>query len=417
MITHTKRFIASALAYFILGHALGMIYLLDPDLIAHIKPIHTHITLLGGVSFMIMGITYFVIPLFTQKKVFSERAINLHFIMANVGLLGMIISLAFESYSSLFLFSIIEVFSSYLFLFNIISTARKGEAVDTVPEEGSLLTLKGDSLTDRWATFFTQASVIYYVLGCTMGGYMAHDPAKWGYLKAHFHINLLGWVTMMIYGVAYHLFPRFSGSAVRYKNLVKYSFFVANAGLIIMSAALIYRAATGSDVSTIYFIITAAIIESIAALMFVYNIMPCIKSSLNKMNRPSLLFIRASITYLMIGILFGIYMVYNPAIIERFIPVHAHLNLLGWVMMMIFGVGYYIIPAISGKELFSQKIARIQFWIANSGLIGFLIMLPQNNGGNKGSLMFFATLIFISFFLFVFNIAKSGALNSLLNRT
>jgi len=417
MITHTKRFIASSLAYFILGHALGMVYLLRPDLIAHIRPVHTHITLLGGVSFMIIGVTYFVIPLFIQKKAFNEKAINLHFIMANAGLLGMIISLALENYAGLYLFSIIEVVSSYLFLFNIISTAIKGKPVEALPEEGSFLLLEGDSYTDRWATLFTQASAVYFVLGCTMGGYMAHDPARWGYLKVHFHVNLLGWVTMMIYGVAYHLFPRFSGSAVQNKKLVKYNFFIANAGLIIMSAALIYRAATGSDVSTVYSIIAAGIIESVAALMFVFNIMPCIKDSLNKMSRPSLLFIRASITYLMIGILFGIYMAYNPSIIERFIPVHAHLNLLGWVMMMIFGVGYYIIPAISGRKLFSQKIARIQFWIANSGLIGFLIVLPQNNGGNKSAIMFFAMLIFISVFLFIFNIAKSGALSSLLSRT
>ena len=417
MITLTKRFVASSLAYLIIGHALGVVYLVKPDLIPHIRPIHTHITLLGGVSFLIMGITYFVIPIFIRKKAFSEKAVNLHFIMANTGLVGMIISLSLENYSGLSFFSIIEVISSYLFLFNIVSTAVKGEAVVAAPEEGSALIMRGDRHTDRWAALFTQVSVIYFVLGCTIGGFMADDPSKWGYLKAHFHINLLGWVTMMIYGVAYHLFPRFSGSPVKNKSLVKYNFYVANTGLIIMSAALVYRAATGSETSTLHAIITAGIIESAAALMFVYNIMPCVKGSLNKMSRPSLLFIRASITYLVIGILFGAYMAFNPKKIEMLIPIHAHLNLLGWVMMMIFGVGYYIIPAVAGRKLFSLKMARVQFWIANSGLIGFLIILPQNNGDNKPALMIFAILIVVSILLFTYNIVKSGALNSLLDRT
>jgi cbb3-type cytochrome oxidase subunit 1 len=47
--------------------------------------------------------------------------------------------------------------------------------------------------------------------------------------------------------------------------------------------------------------------------------------------------------------------------------------MLGWVSMMIFGVGYHILPRFSGKPIKYPKIGEIQFWAANIGLVGMLI--------------------------------------------
>ena len=54
-------------------------------------------------------------------------------------------------------------------------------------------------------------------------------------------------------------------------------------------------------------------------------------------------FILMSIVYLTIAAVLGIFMFGNPSLMQfRF--VHSHLMLLGWVSMMIFGVGYHILP-------------------------------------------------------------------------
>lgn len=403
---HTRRFIASSLLYFFIGCSLGVYSILNPGLVPAIRPVHTHINLLGWVSMMIIGISYFVIPLFVRKSPYSETAITLHFILANVGILGMTASFAAENYSALIPFALIEVFSAYLFLFNIVSTAIGGAPVKEIPPEGKFLTSEGSKEVDRWASYFTQAATFYFVIGCTLGGYMAISPSGWSYLRIHFHINLLGWVTMMIYGVAYHIFPRFSGQEVRMASYVRTNFVVANLGLVLMAIAMIYDEESSGTHLSAYTTAFAGVLEGAGGVLFVYNILPAVTGAVNTMGKASVKFILASLSYLMFGIIFGLFMAIIPDYTETLLPVHAHLNTLGWITMMIYGVGYYMIPAIAGKKLYSRKIAGFQFWIANMGLIGFLTLLPFRNEWIKMATLF-ALIEFFAAFLFIYNIVRS----------
>jgi len=38
--------------------------------------------------------------------------------------------------------------------------------------------------------------------------------------------------------------------------------------------------------------------------------------------------------------------------------------------MMIYGVGYHILPKFSGRFIYSPPIMNLQFWVSNLGLIG-----------------------------------------------
>ena len=83
-------------------------------------------------------------------------------------------------------------------------------------------------------------------------------------------------------------------------------------------------------------------------------------------------FIVASIVYLGISSLLGVCMLWNQSLISlKF--VHSHLNMLGWVSMMIYGVGYHVLPKFAGRPLKHPKIGELQFWAANIGLIGMLV--------------------------------------------
>jgi cbb3-type cytochrome oxidase subunit 1 len=48
---------------------------------------------------------------------------------------------------------------------------------------------------------------------------MAVHPAWAVYRTAHLHMNLLGFVAMMIFGVAYHVIPRFTGHSLHSRRL------------------------------------------------------------------------------------------------------------------------------------------------------------------------------------------------------
>jgi cbb3-type cytochrome oxidase subunit 1 len=52
---------------------------------------------------------------------------------------------------------------------------------------------------------------------------------------------------------------------------------------------------------------------------------------------------------------------------------HTHLNLAGFVVMIIFGVAYHILPRFAGKPLHSEAWASAHFWIAALATAGMVI--------------------------------------------
>ncbi len=80
--------------------------------------------------------------------------------------------------------------------------------------------------------------------------------------------------------------------------------------------------------------------------------------------------LRSSVSWLAAGVTLGVAMAVHPAW-SIFRPAHLHMNLLGFVAMMIFGVGYHIIPRLAGKPLHNRQMAMIHLWLANVGLLLF----------------------------------------------
>jgi cytochrome c oxidase cbb3-type subunit 1 len=60
-----------------------------------------------------------------------------------------------------------------------------------------------------------------------------------------------------------------------------------------------------------------------------------------------------------------------PWVIYR--PAHAHLNVVGFLTMMLFGVGYQLLPRIYGHQLLSRRLAVAHWWLANGGLAGLVV--------------------------------------------
>jgi cbb3-type cytochrome oxidase subunit 1 len=91
------------------------------------------------------------------------------------------------------------------------------------------------------------------------------------------------------------------------------------------------------------------------------------------MERVIVWYIRMSVIYFVLGALFGVAMFLWPEETGYYVSVHVHLNLLGFMSMMIYGVGYHILPRFSGRTTYSPLFIRIQFWLANAGLLGMTI--------------------------------------------
>lgn len=87
---------------------------------------------------------------------------------------------------------------------------------------------------DWFVKAFMKASLAWLGLGVTLGVCMAAHPAWVIYRPAHAHLTLFGFVTMMIYGVAYHVIPRFTGHALFSRRLAAWHWWASNVGLALM---------------------------------------------------------------------------------------------------------------------------------------------------------------------------------------
>lgn len=118
-------------------------------------------------------------------------------------------------------------------------------------------------------------------------------------------------------------------------------------------------------------------------------------------------FIVMSIVYLAVATVIGIMMFADSSYLAlKF--VHSHLMLLGWVSMMIFGVGYHILPRFVGKFLKSRSMGIAQFWLANLGLVGMVVFsaLMQYNPANglyRGLAVVSGIVEAVSILLFFYN--------------
>ena len=121
-------------------------------------------------------------------------------------------------------------------------------------------------------------------------------------------------------------------------------------------------------------------------------------------------FIIMSIVYLGVAALVVIAMLGSEkAMALKF--VHSHLNMLGWVSMMIYGVGYHILPKFMGRQMYSKKIGEAQFWMANIGLIVMLVFYTMNVYNPSQAFVAVTVLAgvleLVSIFLFFYNMLKT----------
>lgn len=86
------------------------------------------------------------------------------------------------------------------------------------------------------------------------------------------------------------------------------------------------------------------------------------------MSALSLRCIKFGFLFLAIGIGLGATFALDRAVGARLRPLHAELNLWGWVTLMIYGMGYHMLPRFSGRPLRWPKLARLQSWLAIVGV-------------------------------------------------
>lgn len=129
------------------------------------------------------------------------------------------------------------------------------------------------TLVSRW---FIKAGLLWFVLGGLLGGLFLvfkglHVPVSWYALApAHGHIMFVGFVTHLIMGVAYWMFPR--------PRVSRYSVRLTWVNLGLLDAGLALRVVfepwqtLGGGPATGWLVALSGLLQFLAVAVFAYNI-------------------------------------------------------------------------------------------------------------------------------------------------
>lgn len=186
-------------------------------------------------------------------------------------------------------------------------------------------------------------------------------------LLALTHIATLGWVSMIIFGAMYQLVPVVLEVKLFSATLGEIQFWLYVLGIL----GLVYGF-WGFNVG-IHFTASASLV-TLAILIFIVNLFFTM-TNVTKWNLAGL-YLLTALVYLKITALAGLLLAINLGFpfISRihldYLKIHAHLGFIGWVVMVIMGVGLKLIPMFGLSHGFSTTPAKVAYILVNIGLLG-----------------------------------------------
>jgi len=113
-------------------------------------------------------------------------------------------------------------------------------------------------------------------------------------------------------------------------------------------------------------------------------------------------FLRLAVLYLIAGVCLGIFMAASND--HSMFPVHAHVNLLGWVSLALFGLFYRAWPQAA-----QSRLAKVHFWVYVPAQFVQMVLLAAFYRGNTAvepALAVASVLVAIAIVCFAFVVWK-----------
>lgn len=104
--------------------------------------------------------------------------------------------------------------------------------------------------------------------------------------------------------------------------------------------------------------------------------------------KASSLSFRAAVILVAAGMIWGIVMAITED--HSTMPAHAHLNLLGWVSLFLFGIYYHLHPAIDGSRL---AVVQVWIWIVGTVILTIGVALVHSGRAIGDPIAAMASLI------------------------
>ncbi len=185
------------------------------------------------------------------------------------------------------------------------------------------------------------------------------------------HLMALGWGTMMILGASHQLVPVLIEGKLYSNTLAYLSFILAALGIPILVYAF-YNFYFGWPAET------GAILINSSVILYLINIAVSMVKS--KKENVHAVFVFTATLWLLITTLVGLFLVYNFThnILSKdslsYLPLHAHLGIIGWFLLLVIGVGSRLIPLFLISKYHNVKLLWWIYSLVNVGLIAFIVI-------------------------------------------
>lgn len=135
----------------------------------------------------------------------------------------------------------------------------------------------------RLVRWFIKSALVYFVLalitGLALQARTVIDlPSRIAFFRpVYFHLLVVGWITQLIIGVGYWMFPKFSKEKPRGSESLSWAVFVLlNIGLVLRIISE-PQVAANAEPDLGWMLALSAVLQVIAGWLFVINIWPRVK--------------------------------------------------------------------------------------------------------------------------------------------
>lgn len=364
------RYLATAQAAFLLAVTWAVFEadaLADHYYLSHTFAL-THLITLGWISMTIMGAAYQLVPVALEAQLYSERIARWQYWFMLLGVIGMAAHFWNGHFSGMAWSAGLVLVAALLFVWNM------GATLWRLP---------------RWGIVakHVAASVGFLLATAIVGNLVALDKVLgfWrgevlNIVHAHAHLAALGWVTMMIFGVAYRLIPMFALAADPDERLPNWQFWIFTAGV----AGLYPTILLGSRMQAFFGALVAAGIG-----LFAHQVFRIAhgrkKPALDWGVRTALTALGYLVALVPVGLAFAAGLVPDGEFASRLAFAYGFLGLMGWASLTIIGMMHKIVPflvwfhrysALVGMEpvpalaqFYSEAWQRRGYWLLNIGVL------------------------------------------------
>lgn len=337
-----------------------------------IRPAHVNGVLFGFVSSGLIGAMYYIVPRLTGNELYKPRIGQFNAVFWNIAILtGILMILNGDTQAREYaeLPWVIDVLVMIALILNglvILGTITKRK-------EHKLYA----------SLWFYSGIMFWFPIVYFIGNVMWNPPtgALTGLIDAVFNWfyghNVLGlWFTPFGIALWYYFIPKLTNRALYSTTLSIISFF---------SLAFFYTGVGGHHIlqSPIpEWLKDEAVITSMlmmfSVLAFAANIGMTMRGAWNKLfsNVPLRFIVFGFINYILVSVQGSFQALQSMNVYLHFgqWPVgHAHLSLLGAFGFAAMGAMFWLVPKITGKKIFSEKLMNITWWISFGGFILFFI--------------------------------------------